>query len=182
MQDFHGFITVEKEQKQFLLRCIQEHRHIYPDCKKQTLKRKFKQGIFICKEVYDVSTLVFYLHSKHQVLQSIHTNSVKNFTSYVTWLKRGKLASKVKLLHENAPHYIVRIKWADITKIIPKITSKNNYKYWNFLTLLSVKIYYFLLVVSIVQNLQEILFIVQNKNEFKPAFSEAKSGLSFRKL
>lgn len=43
MQDFHGLITVEEEQKQFLLRCVQEHRKIYPDCKKQTLKRKFKE-------------------------------------------------------------------------------------------------------------------------------------------
>lgn len=41
MQDFHGLITVEEEQKQFLLRCVQEHRNVYPDCKKQTLKRKF---------------------------------------------------------------------------------------------------------------------------------------------
>ncbi|XP_046408122.1 uncharacterized protein LOC124172701 [Ischnura elegans] len=41
IQDYHGVITVEEEQKQFLLRCVQEHRKIYPDCKKQTLKRKF---------------------------------------------------------------------------------------------------------------------------------------------
>ncbi|CAH2091214.1 unnamed protein product [Euphydryas editha] len=43
MQDFHGLITVEEEQKQFILRCVQEHRKIYPDSKKQTLKRKFEQ-------------------------------------------------------------------------------------------------------------------------------------------
>lgn len=43
MQDFHGLITAKEEQKQFLLRCVQEHRMIYPDCKKQTLKRGFKQ-------------------------------------------------------------------------------------------------------------------------------------------
>ncbi|XP_055916769.1 uncharacterized protein LOC129949371 [Eupeodes corollae] len=41
MQDFHGLITVEEEQKQFLLRCVQEHRKIYPDCKKATLKRRY---------------------------------------------------------------------------------------------------------------------------------------------
>nr|CAH7766541.1 unnamed protein product [Callosobruchus chinensis] len=41
MQVFHGLITVEEEQKQFLLPCVQEHRNIYPDCKKQTLKRKY---------------------------------------------------------------------------------------------------------------------------------------------
>ncbi|CAG9783921.1 unnamed protein product [Diatraea saccharalis] len=34
MQDFNGLITAEEEQKQFLLRCVQEHRNLYPDCKK----------------------------------------------------------------------------------------------------------------------------------------------------
>lgn len=41
MQDFHGLITAKEEQKQFLLRCVQEHRNLYPDCKKETLKRKY---------------------------------------------------------------------------------------------------------------------------------------------
>ena len=41
MQDFHGLITADEEQKQFLLRCVQEHRKMYPDCKKETLKRKY---------------------------------------------------------------------------------------------------------------------------------------------
>lgn len=41
MQDFHGLITVKEEQKQYLLRCVQEHREKYPDCKKDTLKRKY---------------------------------------------------------------------------------------------------------------------------------------------
>lgn len=41
MQDFHGHITAEEEQKQFLLRCVQEHRNLFPDCKKQTLKRSY---------------------------------------------------------------------------------------------------------------------------------------------
>lgn len=43
MQDFHGLITAEEEQKQFLLRCVQEHRKMYPDCKKETLKRKYPE-------------------------------------------------------------------------------------------------------------------------------------------
>ncbi|CAK1594892.1 unnamed protein product [Parnassius mnemosyne] len=43
MQDFHGLITVEEEQKQFLLRCVQDHRKFCPDSKKQTLKTKFEQ-------------------------------------------------------------------------------------------------------------------------------------------
>jgi len=43
MQDFHGLITIEEEQKQFLLRCVQEHRRMFPDCKKKTLKRKYVQ-------------------------------------------------------------------------------------------------------------------------------------------
>lgn len=41
MQDFHGLITADEEQKQFLLRCVQEHRKMYPDCKKDTLKKKY---------------------------------------------------------------------------------------------------------------------------------------------
>jgi len=41
MQDFHGKITAKEEQKQYLLRCVQEHRKLYPDCKKETLKRKY---------------------------------------------------------------------------------------------------------------------------------------------
>ena len=41
IQDFHGLITAEEEQKQFLLRCVQEHKNLYPDCKKNTLKRKY---------------------------------------------------------------------------------------------------------------------------------------------
>ncbi|XP_025831548.1 uncharacterized protein LOC112904792 [Agrilus planipennis] len=41
MQDFNGHITAEEEQKQFLLRCVQEHRNLYPDCKKTTLKNKY---------------------------------------------------------------------------------------------------------------------------------------------
>lgn len=41
MQDFHGLITAKEEQKQYLLRCVQEHRRMYPDCKKETLKRKY---------------------------------------------------------------------------------------------------------------------------------------------
>ena len=43
MQDFHGLITVEEEQQQFVLRCVQEHRKIHPDWKKQTFKRKFQE-------------------------------------------------------------------------------------------------------------------------------------------
>jgi hypothetical protein len=41
MQDFHRLVTAEEEQKQFLLRCVQEHKTLYPDCKKATLKRKY---------------------------------------------------------------------------------------------------------------------------------------------
>jgi hypothetical protein len=41
MQDFHGLVTTEEEQKQFLLRCVQEHKKLYPDSKKATLKKKY---------------------------------------------------------------------------------------------------------------------------------------------
>ena len=43
MQDFHGKITANEEQKQYLLCCVQEHRKLYPDCKKETLKRIYSQ-------------------------------------------------------------------------------------------------------------------------------------------
>ena len=32
MQDFYGLLTADEEQKQFLLRCVQEHRKVFPDC------------------------------------------------------------------------------------------------------------------------------------------------------
>lgn len=40
-QQFHGLLTVQEEQKQYLLQCVQEHRQIYPNCSKTTLKKKF---------------------------------------------------------------------------------------------------------------------------------------------
>ena len=41
IQHLYGKITAKEEQKQYLLRCVQEHRKLYPDCKKETLKRKY---------------------------------------------------------------------------------------------------------------------------------------------
>ena len=41
MQNFHGKIAAKEEQKQYLLRCVQEHRKLYLDCKKKTLIRKY---------------------------------------------------------------------------------------------------------------------------------------------
>ena len=41
MQDFHGKIIAKEEQKQYHLCCVQEHRKLYPDCKKETLKIKY---------------------------------------------------------------------------------------------------------------------------------------------
>ena len=38
MQDFHEKTTAKEEQKQYLLRCVQEHKKLYPDSKKDTLK------------------------------------------------------------------------------------------------------------------------------------------------
>jgi hypothetical protein len=42
MQDFHGLLTADEAQKQFVLQCVSEHRKIYPDCKKEILKRKYQ--------------------------------------------------------------------------------------------------------------------------------------------
>lgn len=40
MQDFNGLLTADEEQREFILRCVQDHRRQYPDCRKETLKRK----------------------------------------------------------------------------------------------------------------------------------------------
>jgi len=41
MEDFHGTLTKDDKKSELLLQCIQEHRKLYPDCKKETLKKKF---------------------------------------------------------------------------------------------------------------------------------------------
>jgi hypothetical protein len=41
MEDFHGTLT-KYDKSELLLQCIQEHRRLYPDCKKETLKKKFQ--------------------------------------------------------------------------------------------------------------------------------------------
>ena len=41
MQDFRRLLNVDEEQKRFVLCCVQEHRSLYPDCKKETLKIKY---------------------------------------------------------------------------------------------------------------------------------------------
>ncbi|GBN70234.1 hypothetical protein AVEN_192351-2-1, partial [Araneus ventricosus] len=41
MQDFNGLLTVDEQQKQFLLQSVEDHRKQYSECKKATLKRKF---------------------------------------------------------------------------------------------------------------------------------------------
>ncbi|XP_022161359.1 uncharacterized protein LOC111027298 [Myzus persicae] len=40
MEDFHGTLTKDDKKSGLLLQCIQEHRRLYPDCKKETLKKK----------------------------------------------------------------------------------------------------------------------------------------------
>ena len=41
MQDFNGILTLDEDQKQFVLQCVEDCRKQYPDSKKTTLKRKF---------------------------------------------------------------------------------------------------------------------------------------------
>ena len=41
MEDFHGTLTKDDKKSELLLQCIQEHRRLYPDCKKETLKKQF---------------------------------------------------------------------------------------------------------------------------------------------
>ncbi|KAL4107469.1 hypothetical protein QTP88_017811 [Uroleucon formosanum] len=35
MEQYNATLTLDKDQKQFILKCVQEHRKIYPDCKKK---------------------------------------------------------------------------------------------------------------------------------------------------
>jgi hypothetical protein len=41
MEDFRGSLTKDDKKSELLLQCIQEHRRLYPDCKKETLKKQF---------------------------------------------------------------------------------------------------------------------------------------------
>jgi len=41
MEYFHGTLTKDDKNSELLLQCIQEHRRLYPDCKKETLKKQF---------------------------------------------------------------------------------------------------------------------------------------------
>lgn len=41
MEDFNESLTINEEQKQYVLQCVQEHRRIYPDCKKETLRSDY---------------------------------------------------------------------------------------------------------------------------------------------
>lgn len=40
MQGCHGWVIADEERKQCLLRCVKEHRKLYPDPSKETLRRK----------------------------------------------------------------------------------------------------------------------------------------------
>lgn len=37
IQEYNGYLTHSEEQLQFLLHVVEDHRRIYPDCKKSTL-------------------------------------------------------------------------------------------------------------------------------------------------
>ncbi|XP_050066221.1 uncharacterized protein LOC126555325 [Aphis gossypii] len=41
MAEFNEALTVNEEQKQYVLQCVQEHRQMYPNCKKETLKKLY---------------------------------------------------------------------------------------------------------------------------------------------
>jgi len=40
MDDFNASLTLDEEQKQYALLCVQEHRKTYPNCKKSTLQQQ----------------------------------------------------------------------------------------------------------------------------------------------
>lgn len=41
MEEYNSTLTLDEEQKQFILKCVQEHRKIFPDCKKSTLQQQY---------------------------------------------------------------------------------------------------------------------------------------------
>lgn len=41
IQDYNGRVVRDAEQQEFLLRCVQEHRRLYPNCNKNTLKEPY---------------------------------------------------------------------------------------------------------------------------------------------
>ncbi|KAL4089004.1 hypothetical protein QTP88_024082 [Uroleucon formosanum] len=41
MEEYNFTLTLDEEQKQFILKCVQEHRKIYPDCKNSTLQQQY---------------------------------------------------------------------------------------------------------------------------------------------
>lgn len=41
IEDYNGRVVKNEEQQEFLLRCVQEHRRLYPDCKKDILKQPY---------------------------------------------------------------------------------------------------------------------------------------------
>lgn len=40
MDDFNESLTLNEEQKQYVLLCVQQHRKTYPNCKKSTLQQQ----------------------------------------------------------------------------------------------------------------------------------------------
>ena len=40
IQEFSGLLTKDEPQLQYLLQVVEEHRHAYPDCRKQTLSAR----------------------------------------------------------------------------------------------------------------------------------------------
>lgn len=42
MQDLYVLITAKEEQKLLLLRCVQEHKNLFPDGKKEILNREYR--------------------------------------------------------------------------------------------------------------------------------------------
>ena len=52
MQNFHGKIMAKEQQKQYLSCCVQEHRKLYPHCRKETLKENIHINFFFFFIIY----------------------------------------------------------------------------------------------------------------------------------
>lgn len=41
MEDYHGLLTKDENQKKYILQCVQEHRKIYTNCSKTVLSKNY---------------------------------------------------------------------------------------------------------------------------------------------
>ena len=103
MQYFHGKITAKEEQKQYLLRCVQEHRKLYPDCKNEILKIKYSHS-FLFSLIYNI-LIWCYLFLFH----CINKNIIVRWSSEI--LGRSKNSQLLKTLWSSRHLLVILQGW-----------------------------------------------------------------------